>query len=288
MIHFDQELQTRIQAVDASIQRYFAAMDLPAGAALTHLKEAMLYSAGSGGKRFRPVLSLLVGELFSCPAARILPFAMAIEFVHTYSLIHDDLPCMDNDDLRRGKPTNHKVYGEAKALLAGDALLTEAFFLLAREYKDASFLSVQLTELLGRSAGLRGMVGGQALDIEAENGNLKSSQEELVLMHTLKTGRLIQAAAEGAALIAGASPSEVESMSRFGEALGLAFQITDDILDASEKGQEDRSFVTLLGLEGTHGYLQKVSERAWQELRQQSRRSPVLEHMIEFNRTRHL
>lgn len=282
MIQFETELKQRIDWVDDYIRLYFATMDVPTGSAVFELKESMYYSAGQGGKRFRPVLSLLVGELFAAPASRILPFAAAVEFIHTYSLIHDDLPCMDNDDFRRGKPTNHKVYGETTALLAGDALLTEAFLLLSQGYRENGFLAAQLCELLSRAAGVRGMVGGQAIDLKAQNLTVS----ELAHLHNLKTGHMIQVAVEGAALVAGASPQEIESLARFGEALGLAFQVADDILDHGEKEQEARSFTALLGVEGTKKYLQEVSEKALHELHKISRRSDILEHMIEFNRQR--
>lgn len=282
MIHFEEELKKKIKVVDEYIHTYFFQLDLPPGPAVGVLKESMYYSAGSGGKRFRPVLSLLIAELFCIPASRILPFATAVELIHTYSLIHDDLPCMDNDDFRRGKSTNHKVYGETIALLAGDALLTEAFLLIAKEYKDNGFLAAQLCEQLSLAAGVRGMVGGQAIDLKAEN----LSVEGLTHLHNLKTGRMIQVAVEGAALVSGASPSEVVSLARFGEYLGLAFQVADDILDHGEKDQEERSFVGLLGIEATKNYLQDVSEKALIALQRISRRSAVLEQMIEFNRQR--
>lgn len=282
MIQFEAELKQRIAVVDEYIRQYFSNLDLPPGAAIVELQESMFYSAGAGGKRFRPVLALLIAELFSIPASRILAFATAVELIHTYSLIHDDLPCMDNDDFRRGKLTNHKVYGETIALLAGDALLTEAFLLIAKEYKENGFLAAQLCELLSRAAGVRGMVGGQALDLKAKNLRL----EELTHLHNLKTGRMIQVAAEGAAIVSGASPHEIDSLARFGEYLGLAFQVADDILDYGEKDQEARSFVSLLGLVPTKDYLQEVSERALKELHKVSRRSLILEQMIEFNRQR--
>lgn len=282
MIRFEEELRQRIELVDNYIGQYFSSMDLPPGSPILELKEAMYYSAGSGGKRFRPVLSLLVAELFSVPATRILPFASAVEFIHTYSLIHDDLPCMDNDDFRRGKPTNHKVYGETTALLAGDALLTEAFLAITKEYKDNAYLATHLCDLLSRAAGIRGMVGGQAIDLKAKNLTV----EELAHLHNLKTGRMIQVAAEGAAVVAGATPSEMESLARFGEYLGLAFQVADDILDHGEKDQADRSFTGLLGVDGTKQYLQEISEKALKELHKIPQRSAILEHMIEFNRSR--
>lgn len=282
IIEFEAELKKRVHEVDEYIRRYFEQMDLPAGAAILELKEAMSYSAGSGGKRFRPVLALLVGELFSVSSSRLLPFATAVEFVHTYSLIHDDLPCMDNDDFRRGLPTNHKVYGETTALLAGDALLTEAFLAVAKAYQEDGPLAAQLCALLSRAAGVRGMVGGQALDLKAKN----LSSEELTHLHNLKTGRMIQVATEGAALICKASETERDRLAKFGQYLGLAFQIADDILDHGEKDQESRSFTGLLGVEGAQKYLQQTSDQALGELRGISPRSLILEHMILFNRQR--
>ncbi len=282
MTPFEEQLKQRIEVVDEYIHQYFSNLDLPPSVAVIELKEAMYYSIGSGGKRFRPVLSILIAELFSIPISYILPFATAVELIHTYSLIHDDLPCMDNDDFRRGKPANHKVYGESTALLAGDALLTEAFLLVTKGYKENGLLAARLCELLSRAAGVRGMVGGQAMDLKAKNFTV----EELARLHNLKTGRMIQVAAEGAAIVSGASSYEIESIAKFGEFLGLAFQVADDILDHSEKGQEMRSFVSLLGMTETRKYLQEVGNKALSELRKVSQRAVILEHMIEFNHQR--
>jgi geranylgeranyl diphosphate synthase type II len=272
------------ELVTLEIHGYFtrgllAGPGAPAEPPVLELAQAMLYSAGEGGKRFRPVLSLLIAEVFDCPRERVLPFAMAVEMIHTYSLIHDDLPSMDNDDLRRGKPTNHKVYGEATALLAGDALLTEAFLLLARDYQSEPATALKLVQMLSLAAGVRGMVGGQAIDLKAKD----LSVNELTHLHELKTGRLIQVAAEGAAVLAGATTSQQDSVAKFGATLGLAFQVADDILDQDEKDQGPRSFVTLLGVQGTKGYLKELSDQAREFLRKLPRPSPALENLIEFN-----
>ncbi|MFV8256781.1 polyprenyl synthetase family protein [Bdellovibrio bacteriovorus] len=283
-IQIDQEIAARTQAVNQFVEKYLSDMELPAGSAISELRKSMLYSATNGGKRFRPVLSLLVGELFGAGKERILPFAAAVEMIHTYSLIHDDLPCMDNDDMRRGKPTNHKVFGEDFALLAGDALLTEAFMLIAENYGDNSFLVGQLTRLLSSAAGIRGMVGGQAIDLRA--GDKQMSLEELTHLHRLKTGALIRVAVEGAAVIAGAKPTEIESLKKFGEGLGLAFQVADDVLDHGEKGQDLRSFTGILGLEGTKTYLKDVSASTLAELHKVSADAPLLEYLISFNQNR--
>lgn len=283
-IQLDKEIAARTQAVNQFVEQYFEKMDLPMGEAILELRKAMVYSGTNGGKRFRPVLSLLVGELFGCAPERILPFAAAVEFIHTYSLIHDDLPCMDNDDIRRGKPTNHKVFGEDLALLAGDALLTEAFMLIADSYSDTSVLVGQLTRLLSYAAGIRGMVGGQAIDLRA--GAKKFTKEELNHLHLLKTGALIRVSVEGAALIAGAGPVEIESLKKFGEGLGISFQVADDVLDHGEKEQDVRSFTGIIGLEETKAYLQELSKSTLAELHKVSADAPMLEYLITYNQSR--
>lgn len=283
-IQLEQEIATRVAAVNQYVENYLQQMDLPASESILELRKSMIYSATNGGKRFRPVLSLLVAELFGCSQERVMPFAVAVEMIHTYSLIHDDLPCMDNDDMRRGKPTNHKIFGEDFALLAGDALLTEAFLLIADKYSDTNFLVGTLSRLLSQAAGIRGMVGGQAIDLRA--GKKKFSVEELTQLHLLKTGALIRVAVEGAAVIAGARPVEIECLRKFGEGLGLAFQVADDVLDHGEKDQDQRSFTGILGLQGTKDYLAKISQESLAELHRVSADAPMLEYLISFNQNR--
>lgn len=283
-IQLEQELASRVTSVNQFVDKYLSDMDLPHGNAIAELRKSMLYSATNGGKRFRPVLSVLIGEMFGCAADRVLPFATAVELIHTYSLIHDDLPCMDNDDVRRGNPTNHKVYGEDFALLAGDALLTEAFLILAKSYGDSDFLVARLVRLLSEAAGIRGMVGGQAIDLRMQQQTI--SKEDLTHLHLLKTGALIRVAVEGAAVIAGARPHEIESLRKFGEDLGLAFQVADDILDHGEKDQDQRSFTGILGVEGTKLYLDEVSTRCATELRKVSAEAAMLEYLVNFNQSR--
>ncbi len=280
----EKEISERVNLVNAFVENYLKSLDLSSSTAISSLQESMLYSATNGGKRFRPVLSVLTGELLGASAERVLPFAVAVELIHTYSLIHDDLPCMDNDDIRRGKPTNHKVYGEDFALLAGDALLTEAFHLVAESYADNGFLGTQLVKLLAKAAGIRGMVGGQAIDLKAQTAVFNI--EDLTLLHSLKTGALIQLSVEGAAMIAGAKPSDIESLKKFGAGLGLAFQIADDILDHGEKDQNQRSFTGYLGIAGTQSLLAQVSQEALQSLHKVSTEAPLLEHLINFNQKR--
>jgi geranylgeranyl diphosphate synthase type II len=193
------------------------------------LQEAMAYSLMAGGKRLRPILVLLSCEACGGQAEAALPAACAIEMVHTYSLIHDDLPAMDNDELRRGRPTNHVVFGEALAILAGDGLLTLAFDVLARDVTPGETAAACCADL-ARAAGMAGMVGGQVADLEAE-GRTVSSIEELEAIHRRKTGALLASSLTMGARIAKASNEDLHRLASFGRCLGLAFQITDDLLD---------------------------------------------------------
>ena len=191
--------------------------------------EAMRYSVFAGGKRLRPILCLAAAEAVGGDPQDALPAACALEMIHTYSLIHDDLPAMDDDDLRRGKPTNHKVFGEAIAILAGDALLTEAFVLLSGSRALQPDRAVHITKVIAKAASYRGMVGGQVVDMLSQNK--PADLETVQLMHSRKTAALIAAAAESGALAGMGSEAQVEAMGRYGRFIGLAFQIADDILD---------------------------------------------------------
>lgn len=195
------------------------------------LLDAERYSLFAGGKRIRPTLTLEFCRLFGGEEAAALPFACAVEMVHTYSLIHDDLPCMDNDDLRRGKPTNHKVFGEGVAVLAGDALLTGAFEAAATNTAAGAETSAMAVAYLAGCAGRYGMIGGQIMDIEGEKRKL--SQDEVFRLQSLKTGALISAASVMGALAAGVRTDNpaMERVVRYAENIGLVFQIVDDLLD---------------------------------------------------------
>jgi len=203
------------------------------------VSDAMRYSLLAGGKRLRPILVLASAETVAPPGSAMqavtsaLPAACAIEFIHTYSLIHDDLPAMDDDSLRRGRPTNHVVHGEGMAILAGDGLLTEAFSLMAREPVAPGLAARKLAALgkVAAAAGAIGMVGGQALDLEAVGSARSFDAASLQDMHARKTGALIRAAAAAGAILGGASDSVVDAVEEYGRQLGLAFQIVDDILD---------------------------------------------------------
>ncbi|MCJ1908840.1 polyprenyl synthetase family protein [Planococcus ruber] len=200
------------------------------------LKDSMDYSLQAGGKRIRPILLLAVVQELGGSHPDALKVAAAIEMIHTYSLIHDDLPSMDNDDLRRGMPTNHKVYGEAVAILAGDALLTYSFGIVARLQHVSSDDKIRLIDLMSVSAGAEGMVGGQVLDIEGEEKKLTLAELEQV--HRLKTGALLTFSIVAGAILGGATPEQMVALSKFGEHIGLAFQIQDDILDVTGTSQE--------------------------------------------------
>lgn len=198
----------------------------------SRLVSAMRYSLFAGGKRLRPILCMAGAEAVGGDPALVLPAACALEFIHTYSLIHDDLPVMDDDDLRRGKPTSHKVFGDALALLAGDGLLTEAFSLLSSprlSERVAPQLVLRVIGLISGAAGHRGMVAGQAVDIQFEGKPADAALLEF--LHTHKTGALITAAVVSGAMLAGADAARVRAMTDYGRKIGLAFQISDDILD---------------------------------------------------------
>ena len=200
------------------------------------LHRAMRYAVFAGGKRLRPVLCLAAAEACGGKISDALPAACAVECVHTYSLVHDDLPCMDDDDLRRGRPTTHKVFGEAVAVLAGDALLTRAFEILARTKKTTRYSVGDLVAELAKASGSLFLVGGQVADMEAENRAAKP--EELVFIHRGKTAAMISASLRLGAMSANATPARVKALGKFGENLGLAFQIIDDILDITQTSEQ--------------------------------------------------
>ncbi len=235
------------------------------------LQEAMEYSLLSGGKRLRPVLTLETCRMCGGNLQAALPFACGVEMVHTYSLIHDDLPAMDNADLRRGRPTNHTVYGEATAILAGDGLLTAAFGQLAGAELPPDRI-VAAVSCLSAAAGPAGMVGGQAMDMAGEGRAL--TREELELLQSLKTGALISASAELGCIAAGGNPEQADRVRRYAQALGRAFQVRDDMLDVissdqelgksvgSDRANEKSTFVTALGLDGCQALVERLTQQA--------------------------
>ena len=231
MVEIKHYLSEQRTLIDAALSQYILAVDGPFA---RHI-EAMHYSLFVGGKRLRPILCLAAGGAINAHTEvrdNLLPIACALECIHTYSLIHDDLPAMDNDELRRGKPTNHILYGEAGAILAGDSLLTWAFDLLTAPAPHLSpGRQLAITQIIARAAGPTGMVGGQSLDIAYENQDFPF--EILQIIHRSKTGALLTAAVEAGAVGAGASAVEQERMVRYGNQIGLAFQIVDDLLDVT-------------------------------------------------------
>ena len=229
------------------------------------------YSLNIGGKRIRPLLMLLTYNMYKENWREILEFSSAIEMIHTYSLIHDDLPCMDNDDLRRGKPTNHKVYGEDIAVLAGDALLNEAMNVMMKFSLNHGREALVASQKIAEAAGAEGMIGGQVVDII--NEGKKISEEELRYMHMKKTGALIKVSIVAGTILGNASEEEIELLEKFGENLGLAFQIKDDILDVignteklgkkvlSDEENDKTNFISMHGLD----YCIKECERLTNE-----------------------
>ena len=211
------------------------------------LREACRYPLQTGGKRIRPLLAMAAAEAVGAPAERALAAATALELLHTYSLVHDDLPCMDDDDERRGRPTVHRVYGDGAAVLVGDALLTEAFAVLATE---PPALAAALVRELARAGGARGMIAGQALDIGMDGALGTLGQVER--LHAAKTGALLCAAVRMGGLCGGATPEQFRALDGYGCAVGLAFQVQDDVLDADQDAGESGppSYVKLLGLQG--------------------------------------
>jgi geranylgeranyl diphosphate synthase type II len=204
------------------------------------IHRAIRYSLFAGGKRIRPLLVLAAGEAVGGDRAELLPLACAVEMIHTYSLIHDDLPAMDDDDLRRGKPTSHKVFGEAIAILAGDALLTRAFHLMAERPPGGEPARLrrrlEATAMLGEACGTTGLIGGQVQDLESEGRAIDA--KTLECLHRAKTGALLSACVRGGAVLGGAGAADLERLTRYGAAVGLAFQVVDDILDATEAAEQ--------------------------------------------------
>ncbi len=222
--HLSDYLRIRKQWVDEKLSSLFDTPFRPG-----ELFNAMRYSLMAGGKRIRPILMMASYEIFREEGRDILSFACAMEMIHTYSLIHDDLPAMDDDDLRRGKPTCHKVFGDAMAILAGDGLLTEAFHLLTREDTWPAATRLSVVHEFAAAAGVHGMVGGQAMDILSEHRSV--DLDTVRFIHTRKTGAILRASVRTGAILGGADTAALGALTRYGESIGMAFQIVDDILD---------------------------------------------------------
>ncbi|MBQ3181719.1 MAG: polyprenyl synthetase family protein [Clostridia bacterium] len=284
---FYKELEAKIIEVNKSLDKYTEEKEAPQAT----IYKAMNYSVNAGGKRIRPVLMLAAAELVCGSSDGVMPFACAIEMIHTYSLIHDDLPCMDNDDLRRGKPTNHKVFGEAMAVLAGDALLNKAFEVILKNSQMSPNMTIAAMSEIATASGTEGMIGGQVIDIESENKQIDAVT--LMTLHLNKTGALIMAAAKVGALLAGGSREDLLLMEEFSRYLGIAFQIKDDILDIEGKeellgkktGADEENnkstFVSIYGLEQSKKVLTDYTEKAIETLSPYGERA---EFLIELSR----
>ncbi len=265
---FLEELESKILEVNKSLHKYLEEKDNPQGT----IYKAMEYSLNAGGKRIRPILVLACAELMGAETEKIMPFACSLEMIHTYSLIHDDLPCMDDDDLRRGKPTNHKVYGEAMAVLAGDGLLNLAYETILKQSQLSPNMTLAAMAVIAESAGVEGMIGGQVIDLESEGKNVDSIT--LMTMHMHKTAALIMASAKVGALLGGGGREDLIAVEEFARYLGIAFQIKDDILDVSGKEEllgktigsdgenQKATFVSIYGMEQSEKMLNDYTEKA--------------------------
>ena len=261
--------------------------------AVPHIQMACAHAVMNGGKRLRPFLVMETTKLFGVNDPRIWRVGTAIECIHCYSLVHDDLPAMDDDDMRRGQPTLHIKYDEATAILAGDGLLTLAFEILAdvKTHKDSEIRS-QLCLELARSSGLNGMVGGQMYDLQAENSNTQLSEDEIKKLQDLKTGKLIQGAVKMGAIVGGANDKQMTALENYAKNIGLAFQVADDLLDALGdevtvgksvgKDNNKATFVSLLGVQGAKDFANDLIVKAKSEIDIFGEDSATLKQLADF------
>lgn len=264
-------LDTRKKIVDCALREY-----LPPDKPETTLRQSIAYSINPGGKRLRPVLCLAASELVCGSYGNALPLACAIEMIHTYSIIHDDLPSMDDDDTRRGVPANHRVFGEAVATLAGDALLADAFNLVTEKLPQggvSSELVLRVISLLSEASGSEGMVLGQVFDLEMDYA--RSSEGEILNAYRLKTAKMIMASVVGGAIVARARDDELQRLESYSEKIGLAFQIKDDILDSRTDGAaagkkreegEKHTYLSLMGIQAARKKVYELTDHAIEEL----------------------
>ena len=274
MIEFEKRFSDYVRLINDAAKKYVSSASFEGRESdgLKVMLEAMAYSLNNGGKRIRPMLTLEFCRVCGGDYMKAVPLALAAEMIHTYSLIHDDLPCMDNDDMRRGKPSSHKAFGEANALLAGDSLLTFAFetALSAPEIDDRKRCAAALE--LAKAAGCSGMIAGQVMDLANEAKSV--SVDEIKATDRLKTGEMIRVSALLGCIVAGADEEKIKAAEKYCENIGLAFQIVDDILDVtsdeatlgkpigSDSENEKSTYVSLLGLEESARYARELTERA--------------------------
>lgn len=290
-MHFEDACQEKILKINQLLEEFYNSPSI------SEVNKAMQYSLAAGGKRLRPLLLLAAVEAMGKDSEKFLPVACGLEMIHTYSLIHDDLPAMDNDDFRRGKPTNHKVFGEAMAILAGDALQAKAFeFILSQKDIEPTIL-LEVARDIAFYAGDNGMVGGQAIDLESENTSI--SPERLKAMHSAKTGALFKAAIVSGGKLAKANAEELKALERYAELYGLAFQITDDILDikgdlaslgkpiGSDEKNNKSTYVSMYGLVAAEKLAKNTVDEAIESLAIFGERGKFLQTFVQnlLNRT---
>lgn len=277
----------KISLIDAALSQY-----IPGEAYPPIIYEAMRYSLFAGGKRLRPIMLMAAADAVGGDGVNYLPVACGLEMIHTYSLIHDDLPAMDNDDYRRGKLTNHKVYGDGMAILAGDGLLTAAFGIMLSQTKVDPAVLVTVVNEIAAAAGAAGMVGGQAVDLASEGKTIDT--DTLEFMHQAKTGALFKAALRAGAMLAGGSKEQIDALTLYAEKFGLAFQITDDILDVvgtqekigkpvgSDIRNQKVTYVTLHTLDGAKNLAQKAVDNALYCLNSFGSDADILRELVNY------
>lgn len=285
---FSHYWSTRQKKVDAALNRYLP----PATTKPATIHQAMRYSIFAGGKRLRPVICLATAEVLQGKIDDALPLACAVECIHTYSLIHDDLPCMDNDDFRRGKPTSHKVFGEAMAVLAGDALLTIAFEIAASCKSNPRYSHATIIHEIAVASGSQALIGGQVADAEGEGKKISPAQ--LRYIHENKTAALIASSIRLGAMSACATPKQLKKLTEFGQSLGLAFQVIDDILDVTQTTEklgksagkdlkaQKATYPALLGLEKAKKEADRLTAKARAALKPFGKNAKPLEAIADF------
>lgn len=281
-------LASRQKMVDDALQAYLPKQNVKPKT----IHKAMRYSVFAGGKRLRPILCLAAGECCGGEASAALPLACAVECIHTYSLIHDDLPCMDDDDLRRGMPTSHKVFGEAIAVLTGDALLTFAFELAAQVPAWPRYSLRDIISELAIASGSRNLIAGQVADLESEGKRV--SLPALRFIHQSKTAALLRSSIRLGAMSANASPTRLQTLSDFGTSLGLAFQVIDDILDVTQSSEtlgksagkdlvsEKATYPSVIGLDESRKVAKRLTEEAHRSLHPFARRAEILHELADY------
>ncbi|MCX7990664.1 MAG: polyprenyl synthetase family protein [Proteobacteria bacterium] len=293
-MNLNRYLKSRKEIVEEELKKYFPEELYP-----EVLANSIRYSLLDGGKRVRPVLVLAVADLFNTPYEKVLPFACAIEMIHTYTLIHDDLPAMDNDDYRRGKLTNHKVYGDAIAILAGDALLTEAFRIMSEESLAKGIEPKKALKAIYEIAfrcGISGVVGGQVMDIISENRDIDMATIEYI--HTHKTGALILASIRVGAILSRTTSKDIDRLTNYGKKIGLAFQIMDDILDiessfeklgkktGADIEKKKNTYPSVIGLRESKELLNDLTEDAIDAISFYGERAKILKDFAIYLRDR--